>query len=193
VRGESAVTTGLLLIPQGVGAAAAMGLSGPMTEKLGGGITSLVGGLITLVATIPFVSIGAHTSYPLLDGAMVIRGFGIGLSIMPAMTAAFTVLRPDQITNATPQLNVFQRVGGSVGTAIITVVLASKISDAGAHPTSSALADAFGSTFLIVLVVTAVALLPTLLLAAIERRARKERNIHAVPEERLAALETEAV
>ncbi|MDO8211070.1 DHA2 family efflux MFS transporter permease subunit [Conexibacter sp. CPCC 206217] len=193
VRGEDAVATGLLLIPQGVGAAIAMGLSGRATERWGGGITSLIGGAITIVSTIPFVLIAAHTSYPVIDFAMIVRGFGIGMSIMPAMTAAFTVLEPDQINNATPQLNVFQRVGGSVGTAIIAVVLSSKISDAGPGATPEALADAFGSTYLYVMAVTVVALVPTIVLAVIEHRARVEQDIHAVPDERLAALETEAV
>ena len=39
VRGEDAVVTGLLLIPQGIGAALAMGLSGRVTERFGGGLT----------------------------------------------------------------------------------------------------------------------------------------------------------
>ena len=43
VRGEDAVTTGLLLIPQGLGAAVAMGLSGRATERLGAGMTAVIG------------------------------------------------------------------------------------------------------------------------------------------------------
>ena len=42
---------------------------------------------------------------------------------MPAMTAAFSPLSHDQVNDASPQLNVIQRVGGSLGTAIIAVVL----------------------------------------------------------------------
>ena len=61
VRGEDAVHTGLLLAPQGIGAAMAMALSGRVTERLGGGLTSLIGGAITIVATIPFVLIEADT------------------------------------------------------------------------------------------------------------------------------------
>ena len=37
VRGEDAVTTGLLLIPQGIGAAIAMPLAGRLTDRIGGG------------------------------------------------------------------------------------------------------------------------------------------------------------
>src|SRR3954468_11468130 len=88
VRGEDAVMTGLLLIPQGIGAAMAMALSGRVTERLGGGLTSLIGGTVMIVATLPFVLIDATTSFFTLEAAMVVRGLGIGLSMMPAMTAA---------------------------------------------------------------------------------------------------------
>jgi hypothetical protein len=127
------------------------------------------------VATVPFVLIGGSTSYWLISAAMVFRGLGIGLSMMPAMTAAFTVLRPDQVNHATPQLTVLQRVGGSIGTAILSVVLQSQITSAGAHPSANALAGAFGSTYWWVMGVTLVALVPTVLLAVVERRARGSR------------------
>jgi EmrB/QacA subfamily drug resistance transporter len=176
VRGEDAVTTGLLLMPQGVGAAIAMRLSARATERFGGGLTAFGGGVVTVVATVPFVLIAGGTSYWLIGLAMVFRGFGIGMSMMPAMTAAFAVLRPDQINHATPQLNVLQRVGGSVGTAILSVVLSNHLTSAATaangHPSADAMAGAFGSTYWWVLGVTAAALLPTLLLAMVERSAR---------------------
>ncbi|WCB96033.1 hypothetical protein DSM104299_04787 [Baekduia alba] len=176
VRGEDAVTTGLLLMPQGIGAAIAMRLSAVATERWGGGLTALMGGMVTVVATVPFVLISGGTSYWLIGAAMVFRGFGIGMSMMPSMTAAFAVLRPDQINHATPQLNVLQRVGGSVGTAILSVVLSNHLSAAataaGSHPSVDAAAGAFGDTYVWVLGVTAFALLPTALLALVERAAR---------------------
>ncbi len=78
VRGEDAVHTGLLLAPQGIGTALAMLLAGRLTERIGGGLTSLIGGVITIAATIPFVLIEADTSYLLISAAMVVRGMGIG-------------------------------------------------------------------------------------------------------------------
>ena len=47
--------------------------------------------------------------------------------MMPAMTAAFSPLNHDQVNDASPQLNVIQRVGGSLGTAVIAVVLQNKL------------------------------------------------------------------
>jgi EmrB/QacA subfamily drug resistance transporter len=185
VRGQDAVDTGLLLIPQGLGAAVAMGLSGRATERWGGGITAALGTTITLVATIPFVLLGANTSFVLIAVAMIVRGFGIGMSIMPAMTAAYAVLRPDQVTHATPQLTTLQRVGGSMGTAILTVILQTHLEAAGSS--QPAMADAFGTTFIWVMAITAAALLPTLVLARTERRAR-----HATPDAGITAPLVEA-
>ena len=74
-------------------------------------------------ATIPFALIGAHTSILLLSLAMLVRGFGIGFAFMPAMTAAFAALERHELSDATPQLNVLQRVGGSIGIAVLAVVL----------------------------------------------------------------------
>src|SRR3954449_1105736 len=168
VRGEDAVATGLLIAPQGIGAAVAMGLSSRYVERYGGGLTSLVGAGITLIATVPFVLIGAETSYWLIGAAMIVRGFGIGMSMMPAMSAAYAVLRPDQINTATPQLNVLQRVGGSIGTAILAVVLPNGISDIGADPRPAGIASSFPTTYWWVLGITFVALLPTIVLTVVE-------------------------
>jgi EmrB/QacA subfamily drug resistance transporter len=176
VRGEDAIITGLLLIPQGIGGGLGMLLSGRFTERLGAGRTSLLGGVILAVATIPFVLVTATTPFPVIGAAMLARGVGVGLAIMPAMTAAFSVLSPEQVNDASPQLTVLQRVGGSLGTAIIAVVLEGQTQHA--H-TLAAAAAGFGHTYWWVMGVTLIALIPTLLLAGIERRAHARDEIPA--------------
>jgi EmrB/QacA subfamily drug resistance transporter len=171
IRGEDAINTGLLLIPQGIGGGIGMVLSGRLTGRLGAGRTSLLGGLILVVGTIPFVMVTASTSFVLMGAAMVVRGIGVGLAIMPAMTAAFSVLSKDQVNDASPQLTVLQRVGGSLGTAIIAVVLQGQTQHAR---TSAVAAAGFAHTYWWVMAVTLIALLPTLLLARIERRAKRQ-------------------
>ena len=179
VRGEDAVATGLLLIPQGIGAAVAMGLSGRLTDRVGGGRVALAGLGVTLLTTIPFVMLGASTSYFDIGAAMIGRGFGIGLTMMPAMTAAYARLRPRDIAHATPQLNVLQRVGGSIGTALLTVVLQHSLA-AGPH-TAAGAASAFGHTYLWVLALTAVAIAPAIVLARAERdRAAETDRVETV-------------
>jgi hypothetical protein len=99
---------------------------------------------------------------------MLARGLGVGLSSMPAMTAAYRALTPEQVNDATPQLNVIQRVGGSIGTAIVTVILQQHLNGAGLNPVKQA--HAFDTTFIWVAAAAAIATLPTLLLMRIERR-----------------------
>ena len=61
VRGEDAIATGLLLVARRASARRSRWRSpARFDERHGGGLTSLVGGVITLVATVPFVLIGAR-------------------------------------------------------------------------------------------------------------------------------------
>ena len=131
IRHESVVDTGLLTAPQGLGMALIMPLAGKLTDRWGGGPLALFGVTLTTVATVPFALIGAHTSILGLSVAMFFRGMGIGFAFMPAMAAAFASLERSELADATPQMNVLQRVGGSIGTAILAVVLQRAL--VGAH------------------------------------------------------------
>jgi EmrB/QacA subfamily drug resistance transporter len=175
VRGESATATGLLLIPTSLGSVIGMWTSGRSMERFGAGMTALIGGVISVVSTVPFVLVTAHTPYPVLGGAMIARGFGAGLSVMPAMTAAFQVVRPEKVNDAAPQLNVVQRIGGSIGTAITAVVLQNQLTAAGTS--STAQAAAFATTYLWVVLIGAAAIAPTVLLARAQRQSATARSM----------------
>ena len=170
LRGYSVIDTGLLTGPQGLGMAVAMPVAAKMTERYGGGPVALVGVLVTAAMTVPFGLIGAHTSVVELCIAMVVRGAGMGASFMPAMTAAFAALDRSQISHATPQLNVLNRIGGSIGTTILAVVLF----DAERHAhTASAAAHAYGTAFWWSVGMAVAALVPCVVLMRAESNARK--------------------
>ncbi len=183
VRHESVLITGLLTAPQGLGAAIVMPIAGKLTDRFGGGPLALVGVTLTMVGTIPFALIGAHTSILSLCLWMLVRGFGIGFAFMPAMSAAFAALRRDELSDATPQLNVLQRVGGSIGIAVLAVVLQRSL--VGAHSLQAA-AAAYGSAFWWATGLTAVAFVPCVILIRAERRARQEGAAAAPDESTLA-------
>ena len=123
VRHESVIVTGLLVGPQGLGMLLVMPLTSRLTQRYGGGRVALGGVLILSLSTIPLAFVGTGTSILYISLVLLVRGVGIGFSFMPAMTAAFSALRPDQLSDATPQLNVLQRIGGAIGTAVLAVVL----------------------------------------------------------------------
>jgi EmrB/QacA subfamily drug resistance transporter len=178
VRHYDVLVTGLLTAPQGLGAAIMMPIAGRLTDRIGGGPLTLLGVVLTTVATIPFGLIGPTTSIAWLSVAMLVRGFGIGFAFMPAMSAAFASLERSELPDATPQLNVLQRVGGSVGTAVLAVVLSRGL--VGAH-TVSAQAAAYGTAFWAATALTSIAIIPSIMLMRAERQARRE---HAAQEQR---------
>lgn len=167
VRGESVIATGLLCGPQGIGALVAMPIAGRLTERFGGGRIALLGVSLLALSTIPFAFIGASTSIVLISLVLVVRGVSIGMSFMPAMTAAFTSMRPDQLSDATPQLNVLMRLGGAIGTAILAVVL--QRAGAGAHAGPVELASAFRDAYWAALVIALLSLIPCVMLLRAER------------------------
>jgi EmrB/QacA subfamily drug resistance transporter len=169
IRHESVLHTGLLTAPQGLGMALIMPLAGKLTDRWGGGPLALAGVILTTLMTIPFGFVGAHTSIVSLSIAMFLRGMGIGFAFMPAMTAAFASLERHELSDATPQLNVLQRTGGSIGTAVLAVVLQRAL--IGAHGLS-AQAGAYGTAFWWSVGLTAAAIVPCIVLLTTERRAR---------------------
>jgi EmrB/QacA subfamily drug resistance transporter len=182
-RGLSTLSTGLLLAPQGIGAALTMPISGRLTDRIGGGRVVLFGMVVMTLATVALTRFDAHTPYTTTCAILVVRGIGLGCSLMPAMASAYTTISRAAIPRATTALNVLQRVGGSIGTALLAVVLqdqikaavpgASGIGGGAIAPLPPAvrariaepLATAFSHTFWYAAALTGVAILPAIVLA----------------------------
>jgi MFS family permease len=169
------IQTGLLLGPQGLGMALVMPFVGRAVEKVGGGPLAFGGVFVTLIAGVPLGLIGAHTSLVWLSCVQFVRGIGIGLAFMPAFVAALVALERRELPDASPQLNVLMRVGGSIGTAVLAVVLERAIINAGAHPSAAGLAGAYGTAFWWSFAISAAALLPCVWLTFAERAAKRAR------------------
>jgi EmrB/QacA subfamily drug resistance transporter len=173
-RGESPLNSGLLIVPQGLGAALGMNVAGRLTDRYGGGRVIPFGLLFLALGTVAFATVDADTPYWVLAVGLVFRGFGLGGSMMPAMAAAYSTLDRSQVPRATPMLNVLQRVGGSLGVAVFTVILENGIQDrAGGAGGRAALASAFAQTFWWVVAASLLALVPALVLLREETRLRR--------------------
>jgi EmrB/QacA subfamily drug resistance transporter len=179
IRHMSIIDTGLLSAPQGLGMAVVMPIAGRLSDRHGGGVLALIGVTIATIFTVPMALIGDHTSIAFLMAMMFLRGIGMALTFVPTMTAAYASLRSSELSDATPQLNVLMRVGGSIGTAILAVVL--QRAATGAH-TQAAAASAFGSAFWWALAMSAVAIAPCIWLTRAERRARAVKLREAAAE-----------
>jgi EmrB/QacA subfamily drug resistance transporter len=163
-RGQSPLDAGLLMAPQGVGAAMVMPFAGWLTDRVGPGRVVLGGLALVVAGTLPFAVAGASTPSPLLALALVVRGIGLGASTMPAMAGAYASLDKDAVARASSVLNVAKRLGGSVGVALIAVVLEHHlpggIGGTEARAASGSAVAAFGETFWWVLGFCALAFIP---------------------------------
>jgi EmrB/QacA subfamily drug resistance transporter len=183
VRGESVIVTGLLVGPQGLGMLMVAPFTARVTQRFGGGRVAIVGVSILALSSLPLAFIGADTSIVLISVALLVRGIGIGLSFIPTTTVAFASLRTDQLSDATPQMNVLQRVGGAIGTAVLAVVL--QRASAGAT-TPTELAGAFATANWWALGIVALSFIPCIVLL----RAEGPRHTPTAAEE-LAEAELE--
>ncbi|GIO29717.1 hypothetical protein J2TS6_08580 [Paenibacillus albilobatus] len=66
--------------------------------------------------------IGVNTDTTWVGLIFFIWGLGTALATVPAMTAGLTTVAPDQIPDSAPILNMLQRIGASLGTALITLL-----------------------------------------------------------------------
>ena len=181
VRGSSPLEAGLLLIPQGVGAALAMPLAGALTDKIGARRVVAAGVVVALAGTLAYTRIGAETSYWYLAAALLLVGAGLGSTIMPSMAVAYQTLLHEAIPRATSAINTIQRIAGSLGIALLAVVLeramrseltgfgggleqASALAAREPARVAPPLAHAFGTTFWVAVALTAVAFVPALFL-----------------------------
>lgn len=123
VRGSSALEAGLLVAPQGVGAALMMPLAGRITDRHGAGRIVPIGALLLLFCFYGLTHLSASTPYWELIGLLFLMGLGMGATMMPTMSSAYITLKHDEVPKATSGLNAIQRVGGSIGVAILTTYL----------------------------------------------------------------------
>jgi EmrB/QacA subfamily drug resistance transporter len=127
VRGVSALTAGVMLVPQGIGAAFSRGLAGRLTDKIGARPIAVAGFAIVAAATSPFAFAGSAASAWRLALWLAVRGFGLGAVTIPVMAVAFLGLDKRQIAHSSVVTRTVQQIGGSFGTAVLAVILSAAI------------------------------------------------------------------
>jgi MFS family permease len=202
IRGRTPLQTGLLLIPQGLGAALAMPAAGALTDRIGARPVVTGGIVVALAGVAAYTQITASTAYWYLAVALLLIGAGLGATITPSMAAAFQAVERPDIGAATATIGTIQRIAGSLGTALLAITLQHAIAArlpgfhgsitraaalAAADPARvlPVLAQAFGTTFWVALALTVASLVPALALP--RRKAGGDRHPPAAQQDRATA------
>ncbi len=127
-RGESATTSGLLLIPQAVATGLSMQVAGRLIDRIPPGRVVTTGIALSVTGFSLFaLLLGPDTSYLALTGALSLAGAGVGATLMPTITTATRQLSHDDTPSGTTLLNIVSQVATAIGAAAVSVLLAGRL------------------------------------------------------------------
>ncbi len=122
---QTPLQAGLHIIPAGLGAMLTLPLAGTLMDKYGPGKIVLVGLTLVVTGLGTFTyGVATQTDYsPTLLAALVITGMGSGCTLLPLSGSAVLTLAKRQLARGSTLITVNQMVAGSVGGALMSVIL----------------------------------------------------------------------
>jgi DHA2 family multidrug resistance protein len=123
--GYDAWTAGLVLAPAGLGNVFSLFTSGLVT-RMDQRLMLAFGCLLNAASLYMMTSLTLEMDYWALALPRLIQGFAVGFIFVPLSTLALATIRRDKLVNATAAYSVLRNVGGSVGIALATTLLAQR-------------------------------------------------------------------
>jgi MFS transporter, DHA2 family, multidrug resistance protein len=123
--GYDAWTSGLVLAPGGLGNIFSLFASGIVTRVDQRWMLAF-GCLLNAVSLYMMTSLTLGMDYWALALPRFIQGFAVGFIFVPLSTLALATIRRDKLVNATAAYGMLRNVGGSVGIAVVTTLLAQR-------------------------------------------------------------------
>lgn len=118
----NSMVSGMILLPGAIANALSAAIVGRLYDKHGPKYLIISGGILMLIAAIPFVMISETTPVWLLAVAYMLRMIGNALVFSPAMSEAFVDVRPDEVSHATALNNSLRQAFGASSITILIVL-----------------------------------------------------------------------
>ena len=118
------MTTGLVTAPRGVGTMVAMFLVARLIGRVDIRLIILTGLLVTAVAMWEMTGFSLYMGMGPIIVTGVMQGFGLGFVFTPLSMVTFSTLPRQFLTQGTAIFSLMRNIGGSVGIAIVEVLLA---------------------------------------------------------------------
>ena len=122
--GYDAWTSGFVLAPGGFGNMISLLIAGRLVARMDQRLLLATGCFINGVALTMMSHMTLSIDYWSLAWPRFVQGLGMGFIFVPLQTLALATVRMDRLGNATAAFNVVRNMGGSLGVALATTLLA---------------------------------------------------------------------
>ncbi|MFB3813254.1 MAG: DHA2 family efflux MFS transporter permease subunit [Terriglobales bacterium] len=122
--GYSALDAGVAMLPRGLGSFLAMPLVGVLMSKIEARKLLTAGLLVAAFSLWMLARINLNAGYWDIFWPQFIQGVSMGFIFVPLTTTTHDPIPKEQMGNATSIFNVMRNIGGSVGIAVVTTIVA---------------------------------------------------------------------
>ena len=124
LMGYPALNSGIAMSPRGMGAICSMFLVGALISRIDARLLMGFGFLILAYSVSGFGNINLEIAISNVTWINVLTGFAMGFIFVPLTTTTMAGLPNEQMGNATGVYNLMRNIGGSVGIAMATTLVA---------------------------------------------------------------------
>jgi DHA2 family multidrug resistance protein len=122
----TAMQTGLLLLPSAIASAFCMVISSQVVKRFDARLVIAFGAIMLSVTMFYLAGINPDTSEESLFWPLIWRGVGTVFMFLPLTMATISSIPKKDIASATGFFNLTRQIGGSIGIAILTTLLAQR-------------------------------------------------------------------
>jgi EmrB/QacA subfamily drug resistance transporter len=135
VLGYTTIETGAAFLPLAATQFATARLAPKLVPRFGPKPVTTVGVALAVATSAWLSQLSEHSNYVTnLLGPMILFGLGVGLCFMPLNTIILAGLQPKETGSASGLLQALQRIGGTLGIAVLVTVFGNALRDAQSHP-----------------------------------------------------------
>jgi DHA2 family multidrug resistance protein len=124
VMGYSSQQTGMLLLPSALASAVAMPVTAKLLQRFEARRLLVAGALILTWGVVGLAKLTPSTGEPQLFWPLIVRGFGTVLMFLPLSMATLGSIPKKDLPAASGFFNLTRQLGGSIGIALLTTLLA---------------------------------------------------------------------
>jgi EmrB/QacA subfamily drug resistance transporter len=132
IQGLSPLSSGEILIGQGLAAGVGVAMAGRLYNRVGPRVLATLGMVLATLAMIGFTHLTVTTTGRSLQGWLILRGLGLGLTNVPMQTLALAVVSNRAMARASSLVNVTRQVFSAIGVSALTSYLAQQAKTHGA-------------------------------------------------------------